>query len=151
MAKILSAVFTLLFLFGQPLDAQTAKTPRTEIKNWAAFEKLLHNSGMTLQWIGWEERAPVETKYKNGTLFLKSEQVAADGIGKLSIDGYVVGIDKQNFVFRGIIRITDTPDAGRTCIKTGDSLFGITQNRKYWRLREFEWCDGLTDYVDIYF
>ena len=29
--------------------------------------------------------------------------------------------------------------------------FRVTQNRKYWRLQQMEVCDGLTDYVDIYF
>jgi len=27
----------------------------------------------------------------------------------------------------------------------------VTQNRRYWRIRTFEWCDDLTDYVDVYF
>jgi hypothetical protein len=29
--------------------------------------------------------------------------------------------------------------------------FAVMQNRPYWRLREFDWCEDLTDYVDIYF
>ena len=28
---------------------------------------------------------------------------------------------------------------------------GPSVNRRYWRMREFEWCDRLTDYIDIYF
>ena len=51
----------------------------------------------------------------------------------------------------GRIAIIDTPDPGRQCIRNGPMRFAVTQNRPYWRLREFEWCDGLTDYVDIYF
>jgi hypothetical protein len=40
---------------------------------------------------------------------------------------------------------------GRRCEQTGEWRFAVTQNRKYWRLRQFEWCDYLTDYIDIYF
>ncbi len=44
-----------------------------------------------------------------------------------------------------------TPDAGRRCEANKAWRFAVTQNRPWWRLREFEWSDGLTDYVDIYF
>ena len=30
-------------------------------------------------------------------------------------------------------------------------LWVYADGRKYWRLRDFDWCDGLTDYIDIYF
>ena len=60
-------------------------------------------------------------------------------------------IGADYFVFDGTIRIADTPDAGRRCEADKVWHFAVTQNRPYWRLREFEWCDGLTDYIDIYF
>ena len=47
--------------------------------------------------------------------------------------------------------ITDTPDRGRTCERRKTWHFAVTQRRSFYRLREFEWCDGLTDYVDVYF
>ena len=50
-----------------------------------------------------------------------------------------------------LIRIADAPDPGRMCEATKSWHFAVTQNRRYYRLREFEWCDGLTDYIDIYF
>ena len=53
--------------------------------------------------------------------------------------------------FIGTIRIADTPDRGRLCEQTKSWRFAITQRRKYYRLREFEWCDGLTDYIDLHF
>ena len=55
------------------------------------------------------------------------------------------------FTFKGTIRIKDTPDRNRSCEKTKNWHFAVTQNRPYFRLREFEWCDYLTDYIDIYF
>ena len=60
-------------------------------------------------------------------------------------------IGEGYFILRGTVAITDTPDPGRECRADKNWRFAITQNRQYYRLREFEWCDGLTDYVDIYF
>ena len=71
---------------------------------------------------------------------------------KLSIAGRVAEIGPDYFIFDGRIAIVGTPDAGRRCVgERADWRFAVTQGRKYWRLRQFEWCDGLTDYVDIYF
>jgi len=69
----------------------------------------------------------------------------------LQVDGDVIDVGAGYFTLRGTIRITGTPDRGRRCEATKDWHFAITQNRSYYRLREFEWCDGLTDYVDIHF
>ena len=40
---------------------------------------------------------------------------------------------------------------GLPCIKEGNYTFKSTQGRKYWRLQEMDGCEGVTDYVDIYF
>ena len=67
------------------------------------------------------------------------------------LDGTISEIGRDYFIFDGTIRIAETPDKGRLCEQTNTWRFAITQNRRFFRLREFEWCDGLTDYVDIYF
>jgi hypothetical protein len=36
-------------------------------------------------------------------------------------------------------------------VRDGSYEFRITGRRRYWRLQQMEQCDGLTDYVDIYF
>ncbi len=117
----------------------------------AALEELRGNSGLTLQWIGWDKRGRVEVSQRGNVVHLKGAQVAPDGKGRVEIDGDVLSIDSNDFIFRGRITITDSPDPGRKCVKDGDSEFAITQGRRYWRMREFEWCDQLTDYIDIYF
>jgi len=63
----------------------------------------------------------------------------------------VLSIDSTSFTFRGQISILDTPDRGRNCLRDGTYEFRVTQRRRYWRLQQMEVCDGLTDYVDIYF
>lgn len=114
------------------------------------MDRLLANKGITLQWIGWTERGTAHARWEGDRLLLTGAQAKSGG-GRLFLDGQVVAINESNFTFRGTIRIEDIPDAGRRCERTKDWQFAVTQNRPYWRLREFEWCDRLTDYIDIYF
>lgn len=123
----------------------------TEVRDQAALERLRGNSGLTLQWIGWDKRGILEVNQRGPVVHLSGSQVSPDGKGRLEIEGDVLSIDSDSFILRGQIRIVGTPDAGRSCTKENDSEFAITQGRKYWRLREFEYCDQLTDYIDIYF
>lgn len=131
--------------------APSAPVRATEVRDRAALERLRGNSGLTLQWIGWEKRGTLEVSQRGDVVHIKGSQIAPDGEGRLEVEGDVLSIDAERFILRGRIAITDTPDAGRKCLKQGDSEFAITQGRKYWRMREFEWCDQLTDYIDIYF
>lgn len=131
----------------------SAEIAPTLIGHQPTFEKILGNSGITLQWLSWEsqQRGALETTLIDGTLWLKGGQKLDGQPGSLQIDGRVVAVSEEAFTFSGVIKIIDTPDIGRNCVKEGMHNFAITQNRKYFRLREFEWCDSLTDYVDIYF
>ena len=137
-----------------PADTPASWTPPSEatrVLDPAGLQRLLANKGTTLQWIDWSLRGSVHARMEGDTLRLTGTQNQADGPGKLFFDGAVTEVGTGYFTFDGTIRITDTPDRGRAC--EADKLwhFAITQNRPYYRLREFEWCDGLTDYVDIYF
>ena len=121
------------------------------MRDLAALEKLRGNAGLTLQWIDWNTRGMLEVSRRGKVVHLSGGQTDSNGKGRLQIEGDVLSIDADSFIFRGRIEMIDTPDVGRSCIKNGDSEFAITQGRQYWRMREFEWCDGLTDYIDIYF
>lgn len=141
---------------AQAAEAASAAAPlepviATDVRDRTALERLRANTGLTLQWIGWDKRGTIEVSQRGAVVHLKGSQAAPDGMGRLEIDGDILSIDSNRFILRGQIRITGTPDAGRSCLKENDSEFAITQGRKYWRLREFEWCDQLTDYIDIYF
>lgn len=134
-------------------DSEQPQTPpgSTRVLDRAAAERLLGASGITLQWISWDYRGSLSAWQEAGTIRLRGSQDAADGKGRLELDGEVREIGSDYFLFDGRIAIRDTPDRGRRCEADKLWRFAITQNRPYWRLREFEWCDGLTDYVDIYF
>lgn len=154
-------VFAAVGLLGVAACASASDTPQpvasvpaaqsTRIIDPAAAARLRANKGVTLQWIGWNEHGTATVSDNAGTLTLRAAQAQANGPGRLFLDGTVTEIGADYFVFEGTIRISDTPDAGRACEANKTWHFAVTQNRSYWRLREFEWCDDLTDYVDIYF
>ena len=123
----------------------------TEILSQHDADRLLSPGGITLQWIGWGDRGPVSiTPDERGVWHVSGHQTGNGG-GELEVDGTILEIGEGYFTLRGTIAISDTPDAGRECRADKTWHFAITQNRRYYRLREFEWCDGLTDYVDVYF
>lgn len=154
---VLAASLTVGAVAAGP-DISTDAAPKplapvkaTEVRSKSALERLRGNSGLTLQWIGWDQRGTLDVSQAGDVVHISGSQVAPDGKGSVRVDGDVLAIDDKHFILRGTIEIADTPDPGRRCLKQGDSEFAITGNRKYWRMREFEWCDYLTDYIDIYF
>ncbi|WP_240310846.1 hypothetical protein [Altererythrobacter sp. ZODW24] len=112
---------------------------------------LRENTGITLQWIDWDERGQVKVTVKENGVWLLSGVQTGSGPGTVILNGVVTEIGSDYFLLDGLVSIVDTPDIGRGCSDRKVWRFGITQGRQYWRLREFEWCDGLTDYIDIYF
>lgn len=142
-----SASATATFEVGKP----EMRHPVTRIEDSEAAQRLLSAKGVTLQWIDWDRRGSVNARMKGETLLLTAVQNEVGGPGRLFLEGYVSEVGSDYFIFEGEVTITDTPDRGRSCKRDKSWRFAITQNRPYWRLREFEWCDGLTDYVDIYF
>jgi hypothetical protein len=133
------------------LAAAAAPPERTIVRSPGALAMLRHNGGLTLQWISWDYRGRLEVGERGGLVHLAGAQAARDGAGRLELDGDVVEIGERSFTFRGRIAIADTPDPGRQCLREGTYEFRITGARRYWRLQQMEQCDGLTDYVDIYF
>jgi hypothetical protein len=115
------------------------------------IDRLANNRGVTLQWITWDQRGTAHGRQGTDGFYLTGSQVNPTGPGALFLDGKVTAAGPDWFTFEGTIRISHSPDEGRMCEANKTWHFAITQNRKYYRLREFEWCDGLTDYVDIYF
>ncbi|MCB2079360.1 MAG: hypothetical protein KDE55_16900 [Novosphingobium sp.] len=135
----------------KPPPAPAYPGQKTKVQSAVDAERLLNNVGLTLQWISWDTRGSVAVSRNRGLWSLRGSQTEANGPGRLFLDGSITEIGDGYFTFEGTIRISDTPDRGRNCEKKKIWHFAVTQNRKYYRLREFEWCDDLTDYIDIYF
>jgi len=135
------------------ISVETDEIPEelTRILDQKGAERLMRNEGVTLQWNGWEERGPLWVAVtKSGHWSLLGGQQGEQG-GFLDLEGFITEIGPDYFVFQGTIKMIGTPDDDRFCNITKQWRFAVTQNRSYYRLREFEWCDGLTDYIDIYF
>lgn len=148
--RILSLLFAgLLATLTMAASADTPEPMR--VLDAGAARRLAANKGLSLQWIDWNTRGTVAVKRDGGVWRLRGAQAEAGGPGRLLLDGTITEIGADYFTFEGRIAITDTPDKGRQCDRTKTWRFAVTQNRSYYRLREFEWCDGLTDYIDIYF
>lgn len=130
--------------------ADSAGSP-TRVLDASAAQRLRANKGLTLQWIDWNRRGTARVTVSGGVWTLRGEQAERGGPGRLRLDGKVTEIGRDYFLFDGTVSITDTPDKGRQCSKHDVWRFAVTQNRRYWRIRTFEWCDDLTDYVDVYF
>ncbi|MDH0094472.1 hypothetical protein N7373_23745 [Achromobacter mucicolens] len=132
-----------------PTGGALAPVQKTQINDQAAYERLLNNSGVTLQWLWSAKRGKMNAIDDNDVVRLDGTQ--ANHEGTLKVKGEVVSIGRDSFVLRGTILILDAPDKGRRCERTGDYEFKATGKRKYWRLQQMEACGGLTDYVDIYY
>ena len=126
---------------------------RTIVTNRAALARLRRNSGITLQWISFHQggRGHVTVTERDGLVHLRGAQTRNDSAGRVDLDGDVLAIGPRSFTFRGRISIENAPDADRECIRDGTYEFRATGTRRYWRLQNIEACDGLADYVDIYF
>lgn len=149
-ARLLLAA--LLLSLSPAITLAQAPDP-TIVNDAAALARLQRNSGVTLQWISFESPARGHVRLTNagGYYRLRGEQASRRGPGRLAIDGVVTEIGARSFRFRGRIVITGAPDPERECVRDGEFDFLVTGRRRYWRLQQMEICDGLTDYVDIYF
>ena len=151
--KILLAGLALIAA-ATGLAAQTPEPgEHTVVNDRTALNRLRRNSGLTLQWISFDhaQRGHLVAQMNGGLLHLNGSHAARGGPGRLTLDGDVLRINPRSFVFHGRIVITDAPDPGRNCVREGTYEFRSTGQRRYWRLQDFEACDGLADYVDIYF
>ncbi|MGQ7829833.1 hypothetical protein [Altererythrobacter sp. Z27] len=153
----LAGGFAMVAPSGASSSIEASRYPKppleaTRVLDRVTLNRLVQNKGMSLQWISWDDsRGTVSARMVDGRMRLTGSQFATNGPGQIMLDGYVTELGTGYFTFEGKIRIIDAPDGGRVCEADKSWHFAITQQRRYFRLREFEWCDDLTDYIDIYF
>jgi hypothetical protein len=126
---------------------------RTVVSDAKARAALIGRHKLSLQWISWDYFGAASVVNRDGVLHLKGEQKSRENSDFVKIDGVIVSIDEKEFVFDGTIVTQISHIAGgEPCERTGEMTFRITGKRRYWRLQEMtNPCDGVTDYVDIYF
>ncbi|MBV7258173.1 hypothetical protein KCG46_01140 [Erythrobacter sp. WH158] len=138
-------------VFAEDDSAEKALPKPTVVSSYTDVARLATVQGITLQWIDWDTRGDVTiVNSVDGVWHLLGEQKSGQDVGFV-IDGVITEIGADYFLFDGQITIANTPDPGRRCSENKLWRFEVTQGRTYYRLREFEWCDYLTDYIDIYF
>jgi hypothetical protein len=116
--------------------------------------RLLGAHALSLQWIGWENPGQVKIAQQGKKTRVRGEQKGRKSADFLRIDGEVARVvSPLEFVFRGRIEYSvSSIQEGRPCIRDGEYLFKSTKGRRYWRLQSMENnCEGVTDYIDIFF
>jgi len=132
---------------------QTPRPGATEVTDETAREMLVGKHRLSLQWVSWEEFGTATVSDSDGLLRLKGEQKGKGTDDYLKIDGKITRVDKSSFVFVGtIVTLVSHINGGQPCTRDGTFTFAITNNRQYWRLQQMDNpCEGVTDYVDVYF
>lgn len=126
---------------------------RTDIKDRVAAAMLLGKHRLSLQWISWDYFGVATVVNKSGVYSIKGEQKGRGNSDLVKIDGTIKSIGTKEFVFDGtIVTQVSHINGGNACTREGELTFKITGTRKYWRLMQMDNpCDGVTDYVDIFF
>jgi hypothetical protein len=138
---------------GLPLQKSASVQPKTIINDQQAKQMLIGPHRLSLQWISWDYFGKINVTESNGVLMIKGEQKGRGTGDYLTVDGVITSVDAKEFGFKGII-ITKVSynNNGEPCKREGEMTFRITNNRKYWRLKEMDSpCEEIVDYVDIFF
>jgi hypothetical protein len=134
-----------LFLSAVPASAQT------DVKDRAEYRKLLGTHKLSLQWVSWEKFGKVTIAEERGMLKVHGRQELNGDY--VQIDGTIVSVERNRFVFEGVITTrVSYNNNGEPCHRRGDFDFAAKGKRRYWRMQQIENpCEEIADYVDIYF
>lgn len=126
---------------------------KTFVNDRSAAKKLLGKHKLSLQWISWDYFGVANVTNKAGVYRLKGEQKGKGTTDFVKVDGRITRIDAREFKFDGkVVTQISHINNGKPCERTGGMTFRITGTRKYWRMQQIDNpCDGVADYVDIYF
>lgn len=143
----------LILLFALACFASTFAQQKTDINDANAARMLLGRHKLSLQWISWDYFGTATVTNRKGAYWIKGEQKGRGNTDFVKIDGTITSIDAKEFKFSGkIVSQISHIFGGKPCMREGEITFKITGKRKYWRMMEMDNpCDGVTDYVDIYF
>lgn len=145
-------IFALLLLLGVSAISGYSQE-KTVIKDAKAKLLLLGKHKISLQWISWDYFGAANVTSKGGVFYLKGEQKGREINDFVKVDGQITAIDAKEFTFKGtVISQISHIFGGKPCKREGELTFRVTGKRKYWRMQQIDNpCDGVADYVDIYF
>jgi hypothetical protein len=147
--KTILSLAIVIIVAGSTITAQE----KTAVNDANARKMLLGKHLLSLQWISWDYFGAANVVNRKGIYQLKGEQRQRKGSDYVKLDGVITEINAKDFKFDGTIEMQISHiNGGAPCKREGEMTFAVTKNRKYWRLQEMDNpCDGVTDYVDIYF
>jgi hypothetical protein len=127
--------------------------PKVVVNDMAAKQRLLGAHRFSLQWISWDYFGRATVTEKNGSLLIKGEQRGRYDDDYVTMNGVITRVGAKEFTFEGdIITRVSHINKGEPCKRTGEMVFRVTGNRRYWRLQQMDNpCDEAADYVDIFF
>jgi len=113
------------------------------------------NHKISIQWIGWDSFGQIKAAGQNGdgSIPISGGQTSKTNGDYLRIEGVAMQFEPNTVSFDGVI-VTKISfiNGGQPCTRRGSFEFKRTQGRKYWRLQQMgNPCEGVTDYIDIYF
>jgi hypothetical protein len=137
---------------AQDLQADPSQQREADVDK-ATLRLLLGSHPLSLQWISWDHPGMVSIIDDDGVLRVEGSQTARQDGDYLKIEGVITEVKPREFSFVGqIVTRVSHINNGKSCTRSGNMRFRATGKRKYWRLRQMDNpCDGVTDYVDIYF
>jgi hypothetical protein len=131
--------------------------PATEDSPEVAAGRLAGAHSLSLQWISWDKPGTITFKTIGENKYaVEGEQLGAKGDEcpecYLRVKGTITEVSPRKLSFTGTIEtsVYHIQD-GAPCVKEGTFDFLATGSRKYWRSQNQQGCEGVTDYVDIYF
>jgi hypothetical protein len=138
------------------IDTTLIQKPIDNQNSTSKFQDLSGEHNLTIQWIGWDIPGKINFELMGGNTYsVEGKQYGSPSNCNdcyLTISGIITVIDPKTLRFSG--KITSSIgyiQNGIPCIKKGTFDFISTKNRKYWRCQNMKGCDGVVDYVDIYF
>ncbi len=150
---MLKKTICTILLITAGLNFSVAAQNKTIVNDANAGKMLLGKHLLSLQWISWDRFGAATVANRKGVYYIKGEQKQRGGSDYLKVDGMITEINAKKFKFDGVIETQISHiNGGAPCRREGEMTFAVTGKRKYWRLQEMDNpCDGVTDYVDIYF
>lgn len=147
--KLILILAIVTTLGGSAVFAQE----KTVVNDANARKMLLGRHLLSLQWISWDYFGAANVVNRKGVYYLKGEQRQRKGTDYVKVDGVITEINAKDFKFDGTVEVQISHiNGGAPCKREGEMTFAATKNRKYWRLQQMDNpCEGVTDYVDIYF
>lgn len=140
-----------------PVEEEPEAQPNLDNIKGASEGRLAGEHNLTIQWISWEKPGSITFKTIGANKYQVEGTQKGEASGEcancyLTVKGVIEEIDPKRLRFTGKIESSIYHiQGGAPCIKEGTFDFVSTKNRKYWRCRNMKGCEGVTDYVDIYF